>query len=908
VTITTLRPVAELVKSHALNVVGAANSVAAVTDNSDTSYIQAQVANQYVRFSLGDITVTATQRVTFAQIRIRNACTAGPVLGNEDTLTSLVMGTGNSPVSAAGFLSSRGSATIFTLSGPVAYQSASFVDRTWTQNTVNQANLEIKWYQVHAGTLNMFQRVYELYVDVDINEQPTITGAPTVTNVTNNANPNVAWVYADLDDDPQTAWQVRIFDSNMTGSAGFDPATAVPTWDSGIQSGNASNVDVATPLLNGGNYTAYVRVAQDWPGPQGNLWWSAWATQTFTITFIPPYAPIILSSQVLADNNQYRAQLNVLVPVNLITVDNATFDSSVGQWVALANCAVVRDTTQHADGVASLKMTSTAGGDMTAQCGLDFLLNPHVDGGQTYTLVAQFRTAVSARSCAVGVQWMDSASANLGAIVYGGNVTDSAANFNAQASLTAVAPTGARFAKITVKVVGTGAGAEVHWVDKVDMHAGSTVGWMPGGYRNDQGDLLLERGEYLVDTRGPADNWFHPQVASAGSLVRNAGYGFFIDSTTGFLAWRWLDKTIPAPGNTPPGMLDWSPGITALPVLLFGYWFYYGTAFMAPALAGQVHVFSVWAWVSTGTQVITPRIDWRDSAGGLISFTAGANVTLTTTPQQVVVTGTAPGGTLLATGEIVNVNNDVDRHFYFTRAGFGLGSTPVDGRQAMGAAAGITPGVLPTSVGWAPIRFADDGENMGAQAFLPGFAPGYTRGQVESFADYEYVPGRPTLYRASIAYTANGVSIRSPYSAQVMVYAAPPPVTLLRSCVNPLLQVAVNRRKDMTLTRADDAAVFHPLGADAAPIRVRDWASGDDGTLTVITSTDAQHARLHDVVTCGDVMQIQWAQGGRTYCTITDLRVSETMSSDIGFCDVDGKQDWLRYSVWQLTYVQTVAP
>ena len=109
----------------------------------------------------------------------------------------------------------------------------------------------------------------------------------------------------------------------------------------------------------------------------------------------PLMRPIIQSASVISDGNQYRAFVSTLVPVNMLTSDDASMETSLGQWTALTNCAIVRDTAQHADGgTASMKMTSTASGDMTAICGLDFLNNPRVDVGTTVTVVALFRAAI----------------------------------------------------------------------------------------------------------------------------------------------------------------------------------------------------------------------------------------------------------------------------------------------------------------------------------------------------------------------------------------------------------------------------------------------------------------------------------------------------------------------------------
>lgn len=900
-TITTLRPTGAALNNAAVSVVGAALAATALNDNSDASYVTGTADNAYLTEALDDMgALGATQRVKSCRIRSRSAgANLAPGMYETTVLRLVQPSLGGAPVGTLKML--RGSSTISTISGPVAYTAPG--GRAWTKALVDNLAVWHQWF-IDNQRADHYVRLYETYVDVDVNNQPTVSGTPTVTNFTNNATPTVAWVYADADGDAQTAWRVKVFNSAVYGAGNFDPETFVADWDSGVRGGTDASVDIATALQNGVTYQAYVKVGQGWPGPQGNPWWSTWvASAPFTISFDPPLTPIIQSATVLADSNQYRAMLSILVPYNLLTADNSNFEVSLGNWAALANCTVVRDTAQHAVGLASMKMTSSAGGDMTARCALDFITDPRVDGGQTYTALASFHAsgAGTVRSCAVGLEWLKFDQTTVISTVFGSNVTDSAgAGVWTQASVTAAAPGDAFYARVIVKVIAAGAAGEVHWVDKVSVHAGTGTTWMPGGYVNSQGDLLVERGEYLLDDRGPAENWFHPQVASAGTVMRNHGYGFNIDTSVGALTWRWLDKLITAVGDTPAGMLDWKPGTAATPVISFGAWFYGGTAYMAPCVAGLTHVFSVWAWVSSGTWTGTVSIQWRDAAGAFLSATTSGTFTLTTTPQQIIISGAAPGGVFLATGAVTNFGSDATRHVYFTRLGFGLGSIPVDGKRAKGKPTGILATGTPAGVTWVPVRF-DPSPTLS----LP---PGFVTGQVETVPDYEYVPGRPTLYRCSIAYDTGTTIAKSAYSAQVMAYAVPPAVSLLRSITDPTLQVAVNRRKQFPLARVDDAAIYHPLGADGSPVQVRDWVGGEDGQLIVVTSTEAQYARLQALLFSGDVLQVQWAQGGRTYMLVTERPTDETISQDTDWCDADGTQSWIRYAVHTLAYVETQAP
>jgi hypothetical protein len=235
----------------------------------------------------------------------------------------------------------------------------------------------------------------------------------------------------------------------------------------------------------------------------------------------------------------------------------------------------------------------------------------------------------------------------------------------------------------------------------------------------------------------------------------------------------------------------------------------------------------------------------------------------------------------------------------------------VDGKTAKGIPTGRTVAGLPAGITWEKIRFSDTQTTF-------GYPSGFNVGQLNTYADHEYAPARPTLYRASITYLVGGANtVRSPYSNIVVVYAAPPPVTLIRSVTDPMLQAAVNRRfisttwgrKSQDFQIDEDAQIFHPLGSDAAPVKVRDWVGGENGDLSLFTISEAQAARLAALVQTASVIQIQWAQGGRTYALVTGRSYTEELHYS-SICDIDGQTilPYMRFDQWTLTYIETVAP
>jgi hypothetical protein len=242
----------------------------------------------------------------------------------------------------------------------------------------------------------------------------------------------------------------------------------------------------------------------------------------------------------------------------------------------------------------------------------------------------------------------------------------------------------------------------------------------------------------------------------------------------------------------------------------------------------------------------------------------------------------------------VHAQSAVGTHIFVTRFGLGAGSHPVDGQQGMGQ-----------PLEWQLVNFTGNADLLTAEPDPLG----KLTGQVEVLPDFEYIPGVPLVYRAQVGYAVDSNVLGSDYSNYVTVYSPPPTRTIIRSFVDPTISVVVNRRQAMSLQVTEDASIYHPLGADGATVRVRDWVGGEDGSLDVITGSDAQSLRLRRLLSCGDVVQVLWAQGGRTYALLTGVQQAEITSGLVNVCDVDGVAvGGLRYAVTTLTYLETVWP
>src|SRR5262249_52478779 len=144
-------------------------------------------------------------------------------------------------------------------------------------------------------------RVFELFFDVTIVEQPDLElVALGVVEDTNQ--PTVAWTpVLDLDGGPQTHYQVRVFTAAQYGAGGFDPATSTAAGDTtGVGSAVGWQGDETLPDAP---YRGSARVAQT---VNGVVRFSAWEYSEFEIDVALPATPTLAAT---ADNTNGRIAL-----------------------------------------------------------------------------------------------------------------------------------------------------------------------------------------------------------------------------------------------------------------------------------------------------------------------------------------------------------------------------------------------------------------------------------------------------------------------------------------------------------------------------------------------------------------------------------------------------------------------
>jgi hypothetical protein len=257
-------------------VVGAASSHAALSDNNDASYIVNSIAG-FTRVTLTSTTIPAGAVFVSAQIIIR-ARQSGPPSGGQTpgVNTGFCIGNTQSFVDYACLGFGAGFSNI----------AATALNQNLSQSDLD--NLCI--YVQPGGTWGC--DVSEAYVNVVIAEAPT---APTWTapsgSVTGALRPTFSWVHnAGANGSGQTYFQVRIFTAAQAAIGGFDPGSSPATYDSGaVNTATASHIPTSD-LVNGASYVAYVRTWGTTYGINQNSPWSGPTSFTMNVTVPIPTA------------------------------------------------------------------------------------------------------------------------------------------------------------------------------------------------------------------------------------------------------------------------------------------------------------------------------------------------------------------------------------------------------------------------------------------------------------------------------------------------------------------------------------------------------------------------------------------------------------------------------------------
>jgi hypothetical protein len=868
----TLRPTSTGAQAAVTGTSGGANAHLDLSDDNDNTVTRGTADVAYTYLGLGDVSLSAGQRIKRVKTRLRYGRDANDVGGLETCRVRLdyngTKSTGDNYKSA--------SPTVVTADG--AWQLTAPGGVAWTQAIVNGMSAEITWYLTDSPAGNFFLRVSELYVIAESNSQPTIT-VPTVTGATVTTNPSWSFAYSDADGDAQSATRVKVFSSAQYTASGFDPETSVATWDSGQLNGAVVSGTVGAGLVPGVTYKLYAKAAQAWSGPQGTLWWSAWQpSAAFSVVLVAPPAPV-MSVTGFTDIPGYRAVCSADAPVNLLSTQEAGFESTgVGTWVKVstgANPTLARSTARSHSGAASMSLTSASTGTATAVLsGVGYA----VLNGRTYTARASFRAAATGRTVRVDISWYNIAGALL-STSSGSTTTDNSSGW-VDASVTATAPATATSATVSVNVLST-AISEVHYVDDISLHEGTVTSWTPGGYRPSEA-VIVERCDRVSADRGLPGNWVRPQVGSGGTTLRSTA-GFALNSAAKDMV-VWEPLTVSLAGAA--GCIHWSQrsgsGVTT-GGFNAGFTAGFGASssdiaaklyagahpdpgqvldWVFPVAPSRSHTVSAYLWRGSTAVTVQLYIDWLDETGATVVSTggAGSNLALTTTPTRYATSATAPAGARYARAVVLNVNGATTTEVFVTSVGFGLTTGSTDDPPA---------GIAPV---WRTVR-----ELSGTNAPPVG--------ELAVRADHEIPPGRPVAYRAHLEVLApDGTALVSAQSNLVPMYLDPPARTMLVDPYAPENGMPVGIDVNWTETRSRSQQAFQPRGRsaddqlDADPVVSRDWLGGQDAAYTIFVHSDSDLRRLRALTGSWRPVLLQFKAGGQRFLMLVDDETTTSMT------------------------------
>lgn len=490
-TTVTLRPDSTL-GSSGTSLTGAATVHAATNDNSDSTYVG--INDGYITVGFATTTLPAG-----AQVRSVTAYARIFVTNFTGGIMNVSWGTSSAQFATWSSISNAPQNT-YTLAAQAMNPSGG----TWTQADIDDLQMTCAITSTWTGPDGY---VYDVWIVVDYNSAPTATGtAPNANTAT--LKPTFSWTYSDGDGDAQERYRIKVFSSAQISAPGFDPNTSTAYLDSGEVFSSLTSWTCTSNLQNGITYRAYVFVADVGSNGRYNIVNTFGPYAYTTVDIKPPGVPTI--SSITTQSSDMSFQLAVQDRQNILSTDEAGFETSISTWTAVANCNVARSTAQAENGSASMSMTATSTSQMSAISG--YQSNIWGAGGQPYTARASFFNATQARTYRVDIQWYDDSNSLLSTTT--GRSFPGTANTWVAAFVTGAPPGTATKAKVVVAVTGH-ANSEVHYVDNVGLMI----------YANN----MINNPQFEVDSdnNGFADDWSSYTTGTntvSGSLDTTASY------------------------------------------------------------------------------------------------------------------------------------------------------------------------------------------------------------------------------------------------------------------------------------------------------------------------------------------------------------------------------------------------
>lgn len=364
--VVTIRP-NSTAQNGSWSVVGAASAHAALSDNSDASYVQllglCRIDSQVLRVGFPTPSVPAGAKVYSVTLRrrVQSAAVVADV-----PLCFHWFRCSNGTVSVVG---QRPAPTKSFYNSPCPTTTTpAFTDETIVTATVgpggqawDTTNLTGFAYDLGRGDASVTTtlRVSEVYLDVAYQQVSTVT-VTSPTGTVSDTRPTITWTYASPDSEPQQAYQVAIYTAAQVAAVGFAPFVSTPLQSSG---GYLLGEDLQWTVpndLTDGSYSAYVQVQSRWAGP-GNFY-SAVASTTWTRTATS--APVVVPTPILSSPPPAAAVFNSAtfdLPNNRVALafTPGTPAATAGQIGATGAAATAGGT-----GISTVAVSPTALGDV----------------------------------------------------------------------------------------------------------------------------------------------------------------------------------------------------------------------------------------------------------------------------------------------------------------------------------------------------------------------------------------------------------------------------------------------------------------------------------------------------------------------------------------------------------------
>lgn len=547
--------------------------------------------------------------------------------------------------------------------------------------------------------------------------------AVPVVNVTSpsgstaQSKPVVVWANTLPSGAVETNYQVRTFSAAQYGAGGFNPATSASTDDSSVLSGALTSYQIQTALPAGTSYRSYVNVTETGGETNGFNAFGA-----FTVTLDLPPTPV-LTAKATTDpaTGCPMIQLTAQTAINLLSSDDASFESSIGTFVG-SNCTLAQSSTQALDGSFSLRLTASSAATMFANSGY-YAVQPSTP----YSFEAFFRAGSTARNVQVFINWYDSSHAfifNVSSIA----VADTTTGWT-QATITAISPSNAAYAVVSPNITSP-ANTEIHYVDE--------CGLFP----------------VVVGANGLSDPGF--ESAAVGTLPTSPGSGDWVVNSVG-TGVASIETANPHSGVnnlklTNPSSVNYGGTFNQRGILVAGVGAFYIT-FWAKGSAGGTSGPLRITFANAGTSVNSSGIATAQPSAQAGTASVDLNPALTTSYQQFSEVVNVPGGYTWAFIEIYANSNGTPSSVF------------IDDIQVLpGAAAGSqiwTAGGFLATAGIVILR-SDGLYVRNASAANPASVPSSQAAVVVN--DYEVTPLTAYTYQALVQATGAQGLVQSVYS------------------------------------------------------------------------------------------------------------------------------------------------